>query len=95
MCLSLLVHFAFQLKGELQAWLFITNPDLQRLVQVGAGVLHRPQGNKLEKPTQPRHSLRVSQRGLGEQVKPGEESDGRVLLPASRDKQDATTPFFG
>lgn len=32
---SLLVHFAsFQLKGDSQAWLFITNPDLQWLVQV-------------------------------------------------------------
>ena len=28
-CASLLAHFAaFQLKGEAQAWLFITNPDL-------------------------------------------------------------------
>jgi hypothetical protein len=36
-CAFLLVHFAsFQLKGEWQAWLFITNPDPGWLVQVGA-----------------------------------------------------------
>lgn len=52
-CASLLVHFAsFQLKGESQAWLFITNPNLQRLVLVG-GWVHRPQKNKSEKPTRP------------------------------------------
>lgn len=49
----LVVHFAsFQLKGESQAWLFITNPDLQRLILVvWGGGLHRPQRNKTEKPT--------------------------------------------
>lgn len=41
---SLLVHFAsFQLKGDSQAWLFITNPDLHWLVQVcGEGGTQTP-----------------------------------------------------
>lgn len=64
-CASLLAHFAaFQLKGESQAWLFITNPDLACSSWGGAVVVHRPQRNPSEDPpgTPPNHSPRPSGR---------------------------------
>lgn len=48
----------------------------------------------MQKPTQSCHSLRIGQRGLGEQIKLGDEPE-RMVLWASRDEQEATTPILG
>lgn len=70
-CASLLVHFAsFQLKGESQARLFITNPDLQWLAQewMLRGLVHRPQEDKLERPTWPATAWELASMGWANQT---------------------------